>query len=118
MRPGTRLPFGGRDPGRLPTTAAACRQAGAYVAEQSIDVADRQAMTAWTGSVDRDAPLDPVIANAGSAGRHLPDGPERTRAIFAVNLEGVLDTIEPAMPARGSRSSGLDQFPRQLLRLA
>ena len=60
---------------------------------------DRAAMAAWIGQVDRDAPLDLVIANAGTAGRHLAQGPERTRAIFAVNLDGVLNTIEPAETA-------------------
>jgi NAD(P)-dependent dehydrogenase (short-subunit alcohol dehydrogenase family) len=89
--------------------------------EQCVDVIDRAAMAAWVGEVDRDAPLDLVIANAGTAGRHLPHGPERTRAIFAVNLYGMLNTIEPAetaMAARGPRPPCLDEFDRQLLRLA
>ena len=105
-RPGGHLALGGRDPRRLATIAAQCRQAGAYVAEQSVDVTDREAMAAWIGTVDREAPLDLVIANAGTAGRHLPHGPERTRAIFAVNLDGVLNTIEPAEKAMAARGRG------------
>lgn len=105
-RPGIQLALGGRDPGRLAATAAACRQAGARVAVHSVDVTDRRAMADWISGVDGEAPLDLVIANAGIAGRHLPDGPERTRAIFAVNLEGVLNTIEPAETAMVSRGSG------------
>jgi short-subunit dehydrogenase len=103
-RPGTHLALGARHPGRLATIAAECRQTGANVLEQSVDVTDREAMAAWIGTADRDAPLDLVIANAGTAGQHLPHGPERTRTIFAVNLDGVLNTIEPAetvMLARG-----------------
>lgn len=105
-RPGSQLALGGRDPGRLAATAAACRQAGARVAVHSVDVTDRRAMADWISAVDGEAPLDLVIANAGIAGRHLPDGPERTRAIFAVNLEGVLNTIEPAETAMVRRGSG------------
>lgn len=105
-RPGTHLALAGRDPGRLATIAAECRRAGADVTEQSVDVTDRQAMAAWIGSIDREAPLDLVIANAGTAGRHLPYGPERTRTIFAVNLDGVLNTVEPAETAMLVRGRG------------
>jgi NADP-dependent 3-hydroxy acid dehydrogenase YdfG len=77
----------GRDAGRLAAIEAECRRAGAQVDQERADVTDRAAMAAWIGEVDRRAPLDLVIANAGTAGRHLPHGPERTRAIFAVNLD-------------------------------
>jgi short-subunit dehydrogenase len=105
-RPGAHLALAGRDPGRLATIAADCRRAGAQVDDQCVDVTDRAAMAAWIGRVDRDAPLDLVIANAGIAGRHLPHGLERTRAIFAVNLDGVLNTIGPAETAMVARSRG------------
>jgi short-subunit dehydrogenase len=104
--PGVHLALGGRDPGRLATIAAECRQTGADVREQSVDVTDRAAMAAWIAQVDRAAPLDLVIANAGTAGRHLPHGPERTRTILAVNLDGVLNTIEPAEAAMLARGRG------------
>jgi short-subunit dehydrogenase len=105
-RPGNHLALGGRDPGRLAATAAACREAGACVTVHSVDVTDRGAMADWISGIDDEAPLDLVIANAGTAGRHLPDGPERTRAIFAVNLEGMLYTIKPAAAAMARRGSG------------
>lgn len=105
-RPGIRLALGGRDPDRLAAVAAACRHAGAEVSADTVDVTDRQAMVAWIESVDRAAPLDLVIANAGIAGRHLPDGAEQSRAIFAVNVEGVLNTVEPAQAAMVARRAG------------
>jgi short-subunit dehydrogenase len=105
-RPGTHLALGGRDPDRLATIAAECRHAGANVRERTVDVTDRRAMAAWLDEVDRAAPLDLVIANAGTAGQHLPHGPERTRAIFAVNVDGVLNTIEPAKTAMLARGHG------------
>jgi short-subunit dehydrogenase len=104
--PGNHLALGGRDPGRLAAIAAECRRAGADVREQPVDVTDRAAMAAWVAQVDRAAPLDLVIANAGTAGRHLPPGPERTRTIFAVNLDGVLNTVEPAETAMLARGRG------------
>ena len=105
-KPGVHLALGGRDAGRLAMVAAECRQAGANVREQSVDVTARAAMAAWIAKVDREAPLDLVIANAGTAGRHLPHGSERTRTIFAVNLDGVLNTIEPAETAMLARGRG------------
>jgi short-subunit dehydrogenase len=105
-RAGAHLALAGRDAGRLATIAADCRRAGAQVSEQCVDVTARAAMAAWIGGVDRNAPLDLVIANAGTSGRHLPDGPERTRVIFAVNLDGVLNTIEPAEAAMAARGRG------------
>ena len=105
-RPGTHLALGGRDADRLAAVAAQCRHSGAAVREQSVDVTDRAAMAAWIGRVDREASLDLVIANAGTAGQHLPHGPERTRTIFAVNLDGVLNTIEPAQTAMLARGRG------------
>jgi short-subunit dehydrogenase len=105
-RPGIHLALGGRDPARLEAVAAGCRRAGAEVAERRGEVTDRAAMAAWIEDADRQAPLDLVIANAGTAGRHLPQGPERTRTIFAVNLEGVLNTIEPAETAMVARRHG------------
>jgi short-subunit dehydrogenase len=104
--PGVHLALGGRDRARLAAIAAECRQAGAYATAQCVNVTDRLAIAVWVAAIDRDTPLDLVIANAGTAGRHLPQGPERTRAIFAVNLEGVLNTIEPAETAMVARGHG------------
>ena len=63
-------------------------------------------MAAWIEGADRQAPLDLVIANAGVSGSQLPPGPERTRAIFRVNLDGVLNTIEPAQAVMLARGRG------------
>jgi short-subunit dehydrogenase len=105
-RPGIHLALGGRDPARLAAVTAECRRAGASARERSVEVIDRAAMAAWIGDVDQAAPLDLVIANAGTTGRHLPHGPERTRTTLAVNLDGVLNTIEPAEAAMLARGRG------------
>jgi len=106
--PGIRLVLGGRDAGRLGEVAAACRAAGAEVEQATVDVADRQATAEWLLAVDARRPLDLVIANAGiSAG--TADGSEteaQTRAVFAVNLEGALNTVLPLLPAMRARGHG------------
>lgn len=105
-RQGVHLALGGRHQGRLAAIAAECRQVGAEVAERCVDVTDRAAMTAWIEAVDNQAPLDLVIANAGISGTQVPPGPERTRAIFAINLDGTLNTIEPARTIMLARCRG------------
>ena len=100
--PGTRLYLAGRDAERLDGVAAACRGRGAEVDARVLDVRDAEAMEHWVGEAGR---LDLVIANAGiSAGTE--GGVEtaaQTRAIFAVNLDGVLNTVLPAMAAMAAQ---------------
>ena len=106
--PGIRLALTGRDCARLATVATACRQAGAEVEATSLDVTDASAMAAWLGEMDRHRAVDLVIANAGiSAGTAQGREPAaQTRAIFAVNLEGALNTVLPLMPALQARRRG------------
>lgn len=56
------------------------------------------------------SPLDLVIANAGiSLGTGAPQSPEfdtRTRQLFAVNVDGTLNTVLPALPLMRSRGRG------------
>ncbi|MBP2298586.1 SDR family NAD(P)-dependent oxidoreductase [Azospirillum picis] len=106
--PGVALALTGRDSARLAAVASRCRAAGAAVEAAAIDVADREAMARWLGSVDAAAPVDLVIANAGmSAG--TGDGgesEEQARRILAVNLDGTLNTIHPLLPALRARGRG------------
>lgn len=105
--PGAVLHLGGRDPARLEAVAAACRARGAAVRAQVQDVCDAAGMAEFIAGA---GPLDLVVANAGiSAG--VPDGaPERAeqvRALFATNVDGVLNTVLPALAAmRGQVADG------------
>lgn len=96
--PGATLHLAGRDAGRLGETANACRAKGATVHEALLDVTDEAAMAAWLTGCGR---LDLVIANAGrSGGTGTGDEPaEAARAIFRTNLDGVLNTVLPAIAA-------------------
>lgn len=104
-RPGFALSLSGRDRSRLERVAGACRESGAEVAAEIVDVTDRDAMAEWIGRADRGRPLDLVIANAGVAGEgDLDEG--KTRDIFAVNMAGVLNTIFPALGPMRARRRG------------
>ncbi|CAA7614260.1 SDR family oxidoreductase [Magnetospirillum sp. UT-4] len=107
-RPGAVLFLSGRDAGRLDGVAAACRAKGAEVHPRVLDVADRRSMEAWVEECDDLRPLDLVIANAGiSAGTSGGgEGAEQTRAIFAVNVDGVFNTVLPAVARMRPRRAG------------
>ena len=69
-------------------------------------------MAAWVIAADRAPPIDLVIANAGiSGGTHGgPESAEQTRAVFAVNLDGVLNTVLPTGSAH-DRCAARDRSP-------
>ncbi|TQV80676.1 SDR family NAD(P)-dependent oxidoreductase [Denitrobaculum tricleocarpae] len=105
---GVHLALTGRDSERLEAVASACRQAGADVTTCLVDVQDRDELSAWTREVDATAPLDLVIANAGvSAGTgRAGETAEQTKRIMAVNVDGVFNTILPAVEQMKNRRSG------------
>jgi short-subunit dehydrogenase len=107
-RPGVHLPLGGRNLERLAKIAAQAEARGASVTTASIDVRERDAVAAWALAADDRAPLDLVIANAGiSGGTHGgPESADQTRAIFAVNLDGVLNVALPLIPRMIARRRG------------
>ncbi len=107
-RPHATLALSGRDPERLDAVADLCRGRGAEVDPRIIDVTDAAAMSAWIAEADERAPLDLVIANAGiSSGTSGRDEDEpRIRALFAVNVDGVLNTVLPAIPRMRQRRRG------------
>jgi len=107
-RPGVTLFLGGRDRDRLKSVAEEAEAKGGAVYRQAVDVTDRDAMSAWIAGADSLLPLDLVIANAGISGG-TADGlelAEQARAIFAVNLDGVLNCVLPAVEAMQARGRG------------
>jgi short-subunit dehydrogenase len=97
--PGIRLSLAGRDAERLAAIAATCRALGAQAVTSVFDVTDTDAAKAFVENAAAHFPLDLVLANAGiSAG--TGGGGEtaaQTREIFAVNLDGVTNTVLPAI---------------------
>jgi len=108
--PGVHLALSGRNAQRLEAVVEACRRKGALAQGALIDVADRQAMADWIAACDTLAPLDLVIANAGLAGGDPAlfgqDADSRTRAIFAVDLDGVINSVLPVIEPMRRRGKG------------
>lgn len=100
---GVSLALTGRDTKRLEAIAAACRERGAEVTTSSLDVTEREALAGWILATDDRKPLDLVVANAGIG---TGDDEEATRLTFAVNLDGVLNTVLPIMPRLRQRRRG------------
>lgn len=107
-RPGVLLSLTGRDVGRLAAVAKAAEARGARVREAVLDVCDRDATADWTVAADEARPVDLLVANAGiSGGTHGgPESAEQTRAVFAVNLDGVVNTVLPLVPRMIARGGG------------
>ena len=105
---GIRLALTGRDRDRLEAVAAACRASGAEVVTAVLDVTDAAAVAAWIKGEDGAAPLDLVVANAGTSAGTGSGGEnaEQARRIFAVNLDGVVNTVQAAIWLMEARRSG------------
>jgi len=107
--PGIALALSGRDAVRLQAVAEACRARGAVVDAAQVDVVDREAMAAWLTKFDDAHPVDLVIANAGVSidqeNSSLDNFPI-VRGIFAINVDGVFNTVEPLVVRLMERRSG------------
>lgn len=106
--PGVTLALTGRDAARLETVAEQCRAKGASVAAAVLDVTDAAALEGWMLARDTELPIDLAIANAGiSAGTGGDTEPvEQVRRIFAVNVDGVMNTVLPLIPRMQARRRG------------
>ncbi|MBT5050560.1 MAG: SDR family NAD(P)-dependent oxidoreductase [Rhodospirillaceae bacterium] len=106
--PDAKLYLSGRNGDRLAEIADRCRAQGATVATEVLDVTDSAAMADWINRCDGTLPLDLVIANAGVSGGSdgVPGGADGTRRIFAVNIDGVVNTVLPALDRMAGRGRG------------
>lgn len=109
-RPGTSLSLLGRNKARLFETAAAARAQGALVSAEVLDVRDQAAMALWILAEDARRPFDLAIANAGITTGLSPlavaEEPQAVRAIVAINLLGVFNTVEPLLAPMCERGAG------------
>lgn len=102
---GMRLALFGRDEARIREVAEACRRKGALVAAILVDVTDPEAMTEAVSLVDDAHPVDLVVANAGISGTMLGDGGS-VAPLFAINVMGVVHTVEPLLSRMTGRRHG------------
>ncbi len=106
--PGVHLFLGDTDAPRLEEVTAACRDRGAAAHMTLVDVTHRQDMAEWILGVDAHRPLDLVISLAGISKGSISreETFEDMRAVLAVNLEGMINTIEPILPRFRERRKG------------
>lgn len=107
-RAGNTLHLQGRNADNLEKTAEICRKNGAVVYSKIIDVTDEISMKNWVEEADKISPLDLLIANAGiSAGTGGGgESVQQVKRIFATNIDGVINSIQPAIAPMLGRKSG------------
>jgi NADP-dependent 3-hydroxy acid dehydrogenase YdfG len=107
---GATLGLLGRNSERLDSLAAECGKLGATVRTGAIDVRSRAEMKDWIEAFDRTNPVDLVFANAGVMEGTPPGGEieasDMAAALIEVNVIGVLNTIQPVLPAMMARGRG------------
>ena len=108
--PGVALRLIARGAAGLGETASRCAARGADVETAAIDVRDGAAIAAQVLAWEAARPIDCVIANAGIARGHRPDGGWEGLAgateQVAVNLMGAMHLVEPLLPALRDRRAG------------
>ena len=106
--PGVRLALSGRNEARLAMVAGQCRTAGAEVNTALLDVREAGSVADWIAAQEAARPLDLVIANAGISAGTAAGAEDRSQTgdIFAVTLEGVINTVLPAAEAMAARGRG------------
>jgi short-subunit dehydrogenase len=103
------LALTGRDAERLETVAAGCRAKGATVVAETIDVTDRERLLPWLTAFDQAHPVDLVLANAGISidkDNSSLDDFSIIRKTLDVNINGVLNTVEPLLGPMIARKRG------------
>lgn len=97
--PGMTLFLTGRNKERLDEITKICQAKQAQVISKIIDVTDRLAMNDWINEVGNKFGLDLVIANAGISAGTLGgvENEKQIQEIFSTNIDGVLNTINPAI---------------------
>jgi short-subunit dehydrogenase len=105
---GITLALHGRDSDRLELVAQRVRACGAVAVTAPGDVTDRQGMAQWLEERAKASPLDLVIANAGiSAGTGSGgETQDQVEQIFAINVQGVFNTVHAAIPSMLQRGAG------------
>ena len=110
-RPGRTLHLGGRNARNLEAVATACIARGADARVKVQDVRDAGGMEEW---ITKAGTLDLVFAGAGitastRGGADAPYEPDaQIRRMFDTNVDGVLNTVLPALQVMRGQPRGVD----------
>jgi NAD(P)-dependent dehydrogenase (short-subunit alcohol dehydrogenase family) len=90
--------------------ATACRERGASVSAQRLDVRDTAALRDWVAALESGGPIDLALVNAGMTAnvRETPDGESwaTVERVLDVNLKGALATVDALLPGMRRRRAG------------
>lgn len=120
-RPGRILHLGGRNTGNLRDVAAQCIARGADARVRVQDVREQAGMEGWISTA---GPLDLVFACAGitastRGGEKAPYEPDdQIRRMFATNVDGVLNTVLPALHVMLRQPRGADGMRGRICAMA
>ncbi|MFT7572292.1 MAG: short-subunit dehydrogenase [Paracoccaceae bacterium] len=105
---GVRLSLAGRNKERLSAVGAACSALGSETATSVFDVTNAEAARDWVQGAAALAPLDLVVANAGISAGTGSGGKTaaQARQILAINVDGVANTVLPAIGQMQPRGHG------------
>jgi short-subunit dehydrogenase len=99
-----------RDLKKLEAVAQYCKKQGAHTLYEGIDVQDGPALKEFISELDANMPIDLVIANAGVSStlqsNWQPEHEEEIHQVFAVNLQGTLNTVSPLIHKMIERKKG------------
>mmetsp|Transcript_10259 Transcript_10259/g.24519 ORF Transcript_10259/g.24519 Transcript_10259/m.24519 type:complete len:349 (-) Transcript_10259:47-1093(-) len=99
----------GRNKDRLAGIADECTANGATVVTHIGDVTDQEGLANFINEQDEEQEIDLVIANAGVSEQTTGtqnDIIAATRTLFSINVEGVFNTILPAVERMKARRTG------------
>lgn len=99
-----------RDSEKLQKVAQCCQERGANTIFASIDIKDEVQLKNFIIDVDNKMPIDLVIANAGVSStlqcNWQPEKEEDISEVFAINLQGTMNTINPLIHKMIQRKKG------------
>jgi len=107
---GADLLLQGRDPAALDSLARDCRERGACVATQVLDLRDTDALLAWLRTSSAARVPDLVFVNAGVNINIGPDGQGESWAdiqnLLEVNVKAAFATVEGVLPSMRAAGRG------------
>ncbi|HHF7368002.1 TPA: SDR family NAD(P)-dependent oxidoreductase [Legionella bozemanae] len=99
-----------RDLKKLTHVAQHCQEQGANTIYESIDVRDANSLKEFIIDVDSKMPIDLLIANAGVSStlqaNWQPEKEEDINQVFAINLQGTMNTVNPLIHRMIERKKG------------
>lgn len=106
----------GRNQERLDKITKICESKGAKVVNKILDVRDKAELEAWIFEIDEKYGLDLVVADAGiSAGTSKGvESEAQIKEIFSTNIDGVLNTVNPAVKVMIKREKSGSKFKGQI----